>query len=166
MNYLDLLRFHAFLGLLALRFFFLHMNDKQSIRALIAFIAGSFLGFSMAFLSIKIMRILAAEHLLVFLGVLSILSWGKIGTMALVLAVPLVDALYIIIRRISSGKSPLKAMPVIFIIGSLAAGWGKGVFQYFILLFLPCLEFVRYFLNLLKSSLHFNCWYFYLLYLL
>ena len=40
------------------------------------------------------------------LGVLSILSTTKVGTLLVVLAVPLIDTLYVIIRRILSGKSP------------------------------------------------------------
>ena len=60
-----------------------------------------------------------------FLGVLSILSWGKIGTMALVLAVPIVDAMYSIIRRIAAGKSPLKGDAGHFHHRLLEVGWGK-----------------------------------------
>lgn len=115
-----------FLGLLALRFS-AHEISSQSV-ALIAFIAaGSFLGFfPWHFYPQKIMPGYSGGALAgFFLGVLSILSWGKIGTMALVLAVPLVDALYIIIRRISSGKSPLKGDAGHFHHRLLAAGWGK-----------------------------------------
>lgn len=41
-----------------------------------------------------------------FLGILSILSTAKVGTLLVVLAVPLVDTGYVIVRRIVSGKSP------------------------------------------------------------
>ncbi len=41
------------------------------------------------------------------LAILSILTTAKVGTLALVLAVPLVDTTYIIIRRVLSGKSPV-----------------------------------------------------------
>lgn len=42
------------------------------------------------------------------LAILSILSTAKVGTLAVVLAIPLLDAVYAIVRRILSGKSPLK----------------------------------------------------------
>ena len=41
------------------------------------------------------------------LGVLSILSTTKVGTLFVVLGVPLVDTGYTIVRRIASGKSPV-----------------------------------------------------------
>lgn len=42
-----------------------------------------------------------------FLAVLSILSTAKVGTLAMVLAVPLVDAGWVIIRRIKQKKAPV-----------------------------------------------------------
>lgn len=116
----------VFLGLLALRFT-AHEISSQSV-ALLAFIAaGAFIGFfPWHFYPQKIMPGFSGGALAGFLlGVLSILSWGKIGTMALVLAVPLVDALYIIVRRISSGKSPLKGDAGHFHHRLLEVGWGK-----------------------------------------
>ncbi|MFI5240959.1 MAG: glycosyltransferase family 4 protein [Microgenomates group bacterium] len=41
------------------------------------------------------------------LGVLSILSTTKVGTLIVVLGVPLIDTGYVIVRRILSGKSPV-----------------------------------------------------------
>jgi UDP-GlcNAc:undecaprenyl-phosphate GlcNAc-1-phosphate transferase len=41
------------------------------------------------------------------LGVLSILSTTKVGTLIVVLGVPLIDTGYVIIRRVLSGKSPV-----------------------------------------------------------
>lgn len=41
------------------------------------------------------------------LAVLSILATAKVGTLLLVLAIPVIDALYIILRRILAGKSPV-----------------------------------------------------------
>jgi UDP-GlcNAc:undecaprenyl-phosphate GlcNAc-1-phosphate transferase len=40
------------------------------------------------------------------LGVLSILSTTKVGTLMVVLAIPLIDTGFAIVRRIASGKSP------------------------------------------------------------
>ena len=42
-----------------------------------------------------------------FLAVMSILSNTKVGTLLVVLGVPIVDALFIIIRRVAGGKSPV-----------------------------------------------------------
>lgn len=42
-----------------------------------------------------------------FLGVLSILSTTKVGTLFVVLGIPLVDSGYTVIRRIIAGKSPV-----------------------------------------------------------
>ena len=40
------------------------------------------------------------------LGILSILSTAKVGTLLVVLGIPIADVLYAIIRRVSAGKSP------------------------------------------------------------
>lgn len=40
------------------------------------------------------------------LGILSILSAAKVGTLMIVLAVPLIDTGYVVVRRIISGKAP------------------------------------------------------------
>jgi len=42
-----------------------------------------------------------------FLAVMSILSNTKVGTLLVVLGVPIIDALFIIIRRVAGGKSPV-----------------------------------------------------------
>ncbi|OGM30786.1 hypothetical protein A2630_00325 [Candidatus Woesebacteria bacterium RIFCSPHIGHO2_01_FULL_44_10] len=42
-----------------------------------------------------------------FLGILAILSTSKVGVLAVVLGVPLIDTGYVIIRRVVSGKSPV-----------------------------------------------------------
>ena len=60
-----------------------------------------------------------------FLGVLSILSWGKIGTMLLVLSVPLVDAIYVVARRIINKQSPFKGDAGHFHHRLLKIGWGR-----------------------------------------
>ena len=115
-----------FLGLLALRF---SAHEISSISvALLAFIsAGAFLGyFPWNFYPQKIMPGYSGGALAGFmLGVLSILSWGKIGTMALLLSVPIVDGIYSIMRRIMNKKSPLRGDADHFHHRLLAIGWGK-----------------------------------------
>lgn len=72
-------------------------------------IAGAFLGFlPYNFYPQKIMPGFAGSNLAgYFLGILSILSTTKVGTLLVVLGVPLVDTGYTIVRRILSGKSPV-----------------------------------------------------------
>ncbi len=71
--------------------------------------AGAFLGFlPWHFYPQKIMPSYGGATLAGFLlAVLSILSTAKVGTLTVVLAVPLVDTGYTIIRRVVSGRSPV-----------------------------------------------------------
>ncbi len=71
--------------------------------------AGAFLGFlPWNFYPQKIMPSYGGAALAGYLlAILSILSTAKVGTLAIVLAVPLVDTGYTIVRRIASGKSPV-----------------------------------------------------------
>ena len=70
---------------------------------------GAFLGFlPWHIYPQKIMPSFSGSNLAGYLlGVLSILTTTKVGTLALVLAVPLIDTGYTIIRRLSQGKSPV-----------------------------------------------------------
>lgn len=124
------------LGLLALRF---SSHEISAISvALVSFIVGgAYLGFlPWHFYPQKIMPGYGGGALSGYmLGVLSILSWGKVGTMALVLAVPLVDALYIVLRRIKNGQSPFKGDAGHFHHRLLEIGWGRrriAVFYWFV----------------------------------
>lgn len=71
--------------------------------------AGSFLGFlPWHVFPQKIMPGFGGSTLAGFmLGVLSILSTTKVGTLMVILAVPLIDTGFTILRRVLSGKSPL-----------------------------------------------------------
>ncbi len=75
---------------------------------LAAIVSASYLGFlPWHIYPQKIMPSFAGSNLAgFFLGILSILSTAKVGTLLVVLAVPLVDTGYVIVRRIVSGKSP------------------------------------------------------------
>ena len=70
--------------------------------------AGAYLGFlPWHFYPQKIMPGFGGSTLAGFmLGVLSILSTTKVGTLMVVLAVPLIDTGYAVVRRVLSGKSP------------------------------------------------------------
>lgn len=71
-------------------------------------LGGSFLGFlPWHVYPQKIMPSFSGSNLAgYFLGILSILSTAKVGTLLVVLAVPLIDTGYVIVRRLISGKSP------------------------------------------------------------
>ncbi len=98
------------LGILSLRY---SIPDPQQfpVTILSFIVAGAFLGFlPWNFFPQKIMPGYGGKTLAGFLlAVLGILSYAKVGTALLVLGVPMVDAIYILIRRISKGKSPVWA---------------------------------------------------------
>jgi UDP-GlcNAc:undecaprenyl-phosphate GlcNAc-1-phosphate transferase len=115
-----------FLGLLAYRFTGHHIS-ADSISLLGFIIAASFTGFLFwNFYPQKIMPGYGGKALAGFLiGILSILSWGKLGTMVLVLSIPFTDALYVIVRRIFQGKSPFRGDAGHFHHRLLQIGWGR-----------------------------------------
>ncbi len=114
------------LGILALRFSS-HEISAISVALLAFIVGGAYIGFlPWHYYPQKIMPGYGGGALAGFmLGILSILSWGKVGTMALVLAVPLVDALYTIIRRLKNGQSPFKGDAGHFHHRLLDIGWGR-----------------------------------------
>lgn len=60
-----------------------------------------------------------------FLAVLSILSGAKVATALIVLGVPLMDVVYVIVRRILAGKSPVWGDTNHLHHGLLKIGWSK-----------------------------------------
>ena len=114
------------LGLLSLRF---SLQDPSQIAiTLLAFIvAGSFLGFlPWNFYPQKIMPGYGGKTLAGFLlALLAILSYGKFGTMLLVLGIPMVDALYTLLRRIGRKKSLVTADRGHLHHRLLDVGWGR-----------------------------------------
>ncbi len=125
-----------FLGFLAYRFS-AHDISTSSI-ALFAFIVGaSFLGFlPFNFYPQQIMPGYSGGALAGFLlGVISILSFGKMGTLILVLSVPIIDALYVIVRRLVNFRSPFWGDAGHFHHRLLQIGWGKrriAIFYWFV----------------------------------
>src|SRR3990172_9371574 len=115
-----------FLGLLSQRFT-AHDISAQTVTLLSFIVAGAFLGFlPFNFFPQKIMPGYGGGSLAGFLlGILSILSFGKIGTAVLIMSVPLIDAVYTIIRRIARKKSIFKADWGHFHHRLLEIGWGK-----------------------------------------
>ncbi|MCL4374336.1 undecaprenyl/decaprenyl-phosphate alpha-N-acetylglucosaminyl 1-phosphate transferase [Patescibacteria group bacterium] len=115
-----------FLGLLAKRFT-VHDITSQEVMFLSFATAGAFLGFlPWNFFPQKIMPGYGGGSLAGFLlGVLAILSFGKIGTLFLVLAIPTIDAVYTVIRRLVKKQSPFRADWGHFHHRLLEIGWGK-----------------------------------------
>lgn len=129
-----------FLGLLSTRFTS-HDISVQNVTTLSFIVAGAFLGFlPFNFYPQRIMPGYGGGALGGFLlGILSILSFGKLGTAVLILAIPTIDAIYVIVRRLANNKSPFKADWGHFHHRLLEIGWGKrrvAVFYWFISYFL------------------------------
>lgn len=124
------------LGILSLRFT-AHDISQWVVTALAFITLGSTLGFlPWNFYPQKIMPGYGGKTLAGFmLAVLSILSGAKIGTMVLVLSLPIADALYTMTRRVISGKSPVWADRKHLHHRLLDKGWGKrriAVFYWFV----------------------------------
>lgn len=115
-----------FLGLLSQRFTS-HDISTTIVTALCFIVAGSYLGFlPYNFYPQKIMPGYGGGALAGFLlGILSILSFGKVGTALLILAIPMIDAVYTIIRRLKNHHSPFRADWGHFHHKLLEIGWGK-----------------------------------------
>ena len=114
------------LGFLSLRYS-AHDLSQTTVTALAFITAATFLGFlPWNFYPQKIMPGYSGGALAGFLlGVLSILSWGKLGTAMLVLGVPMIDAFYTFSRRIIQGNSPFLGDRGHLHHRLLDLGWGK-----------------------------------------
>lgn len=94
------------IGIVTLRF---TVADTQNLTAayLSFIIAGAAIGFlPFNFYPARIFPGYGATGFYLLLGVVAILSSAKLAIAILVMGVPMVDALFTIIRRIASGKSP------------------------------------------------------------
>ena len=80
----------------------------------------------MEFLPTKIMPGYGGKTLAgFFLALLGILSYAKLGTALLVLGIPMMDALFTLVRRISTKNSPVRADRGHLHHKLLDLGWGK-----------------------------------------
>lgn len=114
-----------FLGVVSLTY---SADITQWPVSILAFsLAGSFLGLTIYhFYPQKIMPGYSATSLAgLILGVLSILATGKVGTAILLLAVPLIDFVYVIFRRVLRGKSPVWGGSDHLHHKLMEIGWGK-----------------------------------------
>lgn len=137
-----------FLGLLSQRFI-AHDVSTTNVLFFAVIVSGVFIGFlPFNFFPQQIMPGYGGGALAGFwLGVLSILSFGKIGTFVLVLAVPMIDALYTLIRRIKNGVSPFKADRGHLHHRLMELGWGKRRIALFYWLITGILGCASLFLN-------------------
>jgi UDP-GlcNAc:undecaprenyl-phosphate GlcNAc-1-phosphate transferase len=129
-----------FLGLLSQRFT-AHDISAQTVTLLSFIVAGAYLGFlPFNFYPQRIMPGYGGGAIAGFLlGILSILTFGKIGTAVLILSVPMIDAFYTMLRRIKNKKSPFHADWGHFHHKLMEIGWGKrriAVFYWIISLLL------------------------------
>lgn len=81
------------------------------------------------------------------LAVLAILTTAKVGTLALVLGIPIIDTTYTIIRRIASGKSPVWGDRGHLHHKLLDIGWSKQTVTYFYWGATALLGFLSLYLN-------------------
>ncbi len=115
-----------FLGLLSQRFV-AHDIGATNVTYLSFIVAGAYFGFlPYNFYPQKIMPGYSGGAMAGFLlGILSILSFGKVGTAVLILTIPIMDAVYTILRRIQKRQSPFRADWGHFHHRLLEIGWGK-----------------------------------------
>lgn len=115
-----------FLGLLSQRFIG-HDINAETVMHLSFIVAGAYLGFlPFNFYPQRIMPGYGGGAMAGFLlGILAILSFGKVGTALLILSIPMIDAVYTILRRLSKRSSPFRADWGHFHHRLLEIGWGK-----------------------------------------
>lgn len=114
------------LGILSLRY--TAFDPNQIVITVVAcIVAGAFLGFlPWNFYPQKIMPGYGGKTLAgFFLGVLAILAYAKVGTALLVLGVPMLDAAFTLLRRLTSKKSLTSADKGHLHHRLLEAGWSK-----------------------------------------
>jgi len=126
----------ATIGILSLRYS-IYDPTQIPITVLAFIVSGAFSGFiPWNFFPQRIMPGYSGKTIAGFLlGLLAILSYGKLGTALLVLGIPTIDALFILTRRLLSGKSPVWADKKHLHHVLLSYGWGKrriALFYWFV----------------------------------
>ncbi|PWU22510.1 hypothetical protein C5B42_05850 [Candidatus Cerribacteria bacterium 'Amazon FNV 2010 28 9'] len=112
------------IALLSLRF---HNSAQLPVTLLSLIVAGAYAGFlPFNFYPQKILSGFGASTLAgFFLGVLAILSGGKVATAMLVLAVPMIDATLVIFNRLRQARSPFMGDRTHLHHKLMDLGWGK-----------------------------------------
>lgn len=106
-----------------------HLLDQSNLIVMSALMFGSCLAFWMFdFYPAKLlMGDTGSMFIGLMIGVLAVFSGGKLATTALVLAFPILDAFWVILRRIFEGKSPMKGDMGHLHHRFLKAGFGERV---------------------------------------
>jgi UDP-GlcNAc:undecaprenyl-phosphate GlcNAc-1-phosphate transferase len=136
-----------FMGIVAYRFS--HHDITASHTQILAFaVAGSFAGFlPWNFYPQRIMPGYGGGSLAGYLlGVLSILSFGKVGALMIVLAIPILDGIYTILRRILTGHNPFRGDAHHLHHLLLRAGWSRQKISIFYMLSTALLGAIMLFL--------------------
>lgn len=149
--------------------------DAGHTKIFAQIVAGAFLGFwPWNFYPQKIMPGYGGGALAGFLlGVLTILAFGKMGTLFLILCIPILDGFYTVLRRFQSGKNPFRGDSNHLHHLLLRRGWDKRVIVGFYVLvtiicgllslMLPnslekfiaiCLVYLALFIFIYRLSLH------------
>jgi len=115
--------------------------NQPATALLCAILAGAVFGFLPY--NFNPAKIFLGDSGSMFLGfmiaVAAIISGGKIATVALILGIPILDALWVIARRLITGKSPLKADKFHLHHRFLEAGFNQK--QTVLILFIICASF-------------------------
>ncbi len=114
------------LGLLAMRFT-RHDISTQVVMILSFVTAASYAGFlPWNFYPQRILAGYGAGSLAGYLlAILAILSWGKLGTLLLVLSLPLADGLFVFFTRVKTHRSPFRGDRNHLHHSLLDMGWGR-----------------------------------------
>lgn len=136
------------LGILALRFS-AHDISQYTVASLAFITAGAYGGFiPWNFYPQKIMPGYGGKTLAgLLVATIAILSGGKIGSALIILAIPILDSIYIIVSRITHKKSPFQADRSHLHHRLLDSGWGKRRIALFYWLVSAILGLVTLFLN-------------------
>lgn len=123
----------AALTIVVLSFKFSADITEWPVTILAAILAGAFLGFlPWHKYPQQIMPGFSGSNIAGFLlGVLSILTTTKVGTLFLVLGIPLIDSGYTVVRRVIQGKSPVWGDKGHLHHRLLDIGWSKQKVAYF-----------------------------------
>lgn len=106
---------------------------QWGVGILALIVAGAYLGFlPWNFFPQKIMPGYGGGSLSgYFLAVMAILSTTKVGTLLIVLGIPLIDAAFVMLRRIASGQSPIWGDTRHLHHTLMKLGWGKRKIAFF-----------------------------------
>ena len=137
----------VFIGLLGLRFS--TDTTQWPVIVLSLAVAGAYLGFlPWNFFPQKIMPGYSGKSLAgFFLALLSILSGAKLATLIFLLGVPMLDAVFVLIKRLMNGRSPFSPGSDHLHHFLLKSGWGRRKIALTYWLLSLFLGFISLFLN-------------------